>query len=637
MSIQVRRLASALTVAALGLSLLPGPVAAADPVVVRLGTTPLGSSPYDLNPLRGWDWFDNILTYEQLTGEGLDGQPIPQFAASWTHSDDGLTWTFTIPAGKKWSDGKPATARDVAFTFKYLLDSVGTDFELGAGMERVSNIADVVESVVATDDRTAVMKLRHPSMIPFESSVFILPEHVWKDVTPQAALDSFDNPAPVVGSGPFHATELKADEFLRLERNPWYTGPFAVPAVDEIQVTAYKTTDAATIALKRGEIDAVDGLSPTDFKALAGEPGIVAESSVTPLYDQLKFNVLGRKAGAGTDALADPAFRDALGYAIDRQVIVDRAMQGQATPGLTPVSPLLPDYYAGVQADLAPIARRFDLAEAARRLDAAGYAAGPDGIRLDKAGKPLTLRLFYPVGDPQYPIEAQLIVDWFGAVGVTVAVTSMEGSALWPRLESSAKSGDRNWDMSLGGVWPDAYPGGTFVTFISAMSGAGNAGIYFENAEYDRLFKALGATIDPQERLGIASQMAKLLYQDEPFDTLIYHNHLVAYRTDTFTGWTKQPAGGGRSIDTYYPEQTWANLRLVGSEPSPVATAGEPSADASGGATATPAPASAAPSPAAGDTGSAGGGAPVLPIVAGLGVLVIVVLLLVRRRSSQGA
>ncbi|RVD49759.1 ABC transporter, partial [Mesorhizobium sp. M2D.F.Ca.ET.140.01.1.1] len=83
--------------------------------------------------------------------------------------------------------------------------------------------------------------------------------------------------------------------------------------------------------------------------------------------------------GAGSSkALQDPAFRDAIGYAIDQKAIVDRAFRGLAEPGVGLVPPSAADYYS----DLNDVRRHFDLAEAGRRLDDAGYLdSNGDGIR----------------------------------------------------------------------------------------------------------------------------------------------------------------------------------------------------------------------------------------------------------------
>ena len=80
-------------------------------------------------------------------------QPRPEFAESWSHSADGKTWTFKIRPGMKWQDGEPATARDVAFTFNYIIDN-----QMGA----YSLYTTFIKKVTALDDTTVVSSAASP-------------------------------------------------------------------------------------------------------------------------------------------------------------------------------------------------------------------------------------------------------------------------------------------------------------------------------------------------------------------------------------------------------------------------------------------------------------------------------------------
>ncbi|WP_435053962.1 ABC transporter substrate-binding protein [Mesorhizobium australicum] len=91
-----------------------------------------------MNPFATWGSFGcAVYTYDFLVG--VDAQRHPDrigFAKSWSVADDQLTWTFKISPGMKWSDGQPATARDAAFTYNYLRDSIGKPDELNAGSNK---------------------------------------------------------------------------------------------------------------------------------------------------------------------------------------------------------------------------------------------------------------------------------------------------------------------------------------------------------------------------------------------------------------------------------------------------------------------------------------------------------------------
>ena len=116
-------------------------------------------------------------------------------------------------------------------------------------------------------------------------------------------------------------------------------------------------------------------------------------------WTQLAFNGYGTdtgktipNGGPSTKALLDPAFRDALGYAVDHQALVDRVLGGYGDVGTTIVPPVL----RPVARRARPRPRTFDIELAKQKLDAAGYTLDADGQRLDKEGKPIKLRLFMP-------------------------------------------------------------------------------------------------------------------------------------------------------------------------------------------------------------------------------------------------
>src|SRR6185295_18195612 len=109
-------LASAL-VLALGVP-AAGPVAAADPVVLKLGTTQAIDSvnPYQSALVESYEAFE--LSYDQLVGFGPDLEPAPAFAESWSRNTDGKAWTFKFRPDLKWSDGQPATSADACFSWQ---------------------------------------------------------------------------------------------------------------------------------------------------------------------------------------------------------------------------------------------------------------------------------------------------------------------------------------------------------------------------------------------------------------------------------------------------------------------------------------------------------------------------------------
>ena len=153
--------------------------------------------------------------------------------------------------------------------------------------------------------------------------------------------------------------------------------------------------------------------------------------------------------GPSTKALLDPAFRDALGYAVDHQALVDRVLGGYGDVGTTIVPPVLTQWHVE-PTNL----RKFDIELAKQKLDAAGYTLDANGKRLDKEGKPINLRMFMPDSDANYPKAAQFIADWYGQLGIKVT-TQVESSAVLGERILPPEAGDKkykaDYDIELWG------------------------------------------------------------------------------------------------------------------------------------------------------------------------------------------
>ena len=189
-----------------GASSSPSP--AAEKVVFRVGTMQDIDS---LNPFAGvtvaaYEMFH--LNYDMLTGFAPDGSVRPELADSWESSEDGLTWTFKIHPGIKWQDGVPLTAKDVAFTYNYIIDN-----ELSAYTSSTVNIKEAE----AVDDATVEFHLKKPKATMLRLSIPIVPEHIWSKI-PGDKASTYNSKPPIIGSGPFQTIEVKKGSLHPLRR-----------------------------------------------------------------------------------------------------------------------------------------------------------------------------------------------------------------------------------------------------------------------------------------------------------------------------------------------------------------------------------------------------------------------------------
>jgi peptide/nickel transport system substrate-binding protein len=620
------RMARVLGIGALvGSLLVPAamPAAAADPVVIRVGTD------QDLQVLNPWhsvtvaDYEVFTLNYDLLVGFGQSLEPVPGFAESWSDSEDSTTHTFNIRQNMNWSDGEPATCEDARWTYQLVLDAVASEAGgLGSYYLEPYLTNAGLKAVECTDDHTLVVTTDFPTTLLTQAYVPILPKHIWEkyslDQIGNADSDGFfKNEPPVVGTGPYQAVEWEPGNFIRLARNQTYWGQQG--AADEIVVQHFASTDTMVQALKNGEVDYVRGVGADQFDALANEPNIKTVEGFANGYTYLSFNTRGNDEGyhGSTSALKDPAFRDALGYALDLNRLVDATLAGHGVPGDTNVPPYHANWHVAPDHP-----RTFDIDEAKRRLDAAGYTLDGSGKRLDKDGKPITLRLTWPDSEAENATNAQFIQGWFADLGIAVdAAVTEEGKLLDDLL--APPDGEANWDFYMWGWVGDPDPMSLLSFFTTDQLGGLNDS-FWTDPRYDELFAAQQRATDVNERKAEIAEMQNIFYDQAPYHVLYYDSELHAYRTDKFAGWINQPPDTGTPLFGYGPIGYTKLTLAAAATPEPSASAGNaessaaPSPSASGGEQA----------PAASNT------TPIIIVVVAVVVIAVVAFLLFRRRRT---
>jgi peptide/nickel transport system substrate-binding protein len=622
---------------ALGLalsSLLPGASligAAEGDLVIKAGTD------QDLQVLNPWnsvvvaDFEVFTLNYDLLVNFGQDLEPVPGFATSWTQ--DGTKWTFKIRPDMQWSDGEPATSEDARYTYQLVIDAAAKSeasedgFYLGQGYLEPYLTNAGITAVSAPDPETLVVETEFENTLLLQAYVPILPKHIWsthsiEEIANAADVTPFTNEPPVVGTGPYQAVEWEPGNFIRFARNPNYWGEEG--AADEVIIQHFGSADTMVQALKTGEIDYVRGVLADQFDELKDDPDIATVEGIANGYTELSFNTGGNKEGYGgsTSALADVAFRDALGYAIDQEALVEATLGGYGTAGSTIIPPFHTRWHV-------PPAnpRRFDIEEAKKRLDAAGYALDSAGKRLDKDGKVINLRLTWPDSEPENATNAEFLVEWFGDLGIDVdAAVTAEGTLIDD--VTGPPNGPANYDIYMWGWVGDPDPT-SLLNFFRTEEIGGSSDSYYSNPEYDRLFLEQRAESDTAKRKELLTQIQELVYAEAPYHILYYDAELHAYRTDKFGGWTNQPSEGGTPLFGYGSFGYTKLTDLAAASPEPSGSAAAPSG---GGASPTATPAGQG-SPTSGASNTA------FLLVVGIAALVLVLAvaaLLMRRRRVAG-
>jgi peptide/nickel transport system substrate-binding protein len=530
----VRKLVAAL--GAVGLLALPLPVRAEaqQPTVLRVALT------YDVDNLNPFLSITQAgteigrLMYDFLTAYDTEDQhPVEALADKWEAAPDKLTWTFHLPDGKKWSDGEPITSADVGYTYNLMMK------DPTAATANGSFVANF-ESVTTPDDRTVVIKTKTPQSTMLALDVPIVPEHVWSKV---GDLGTFQNNEPgTVGSGPFVLSEFRANEFVKLKANKDYWR--GAPKYDELHFIQYKTVDAATQALSRGEVDLVNRLGAAQFDSLKSNQDVALNKAQGRRFYEVVLNSgaatkNGDPIGDGHPALRDVKVRQAIAKAIDLKTMVERVNGGYAELGTGPIPPVFPEFHF-TPAQLRP----FDPAAAGTELDALGYRKGADGIRAGADGRPLNFRLLGHAGRSYDEQAAEFIKRSLADLGIGVEVQFAKDDL----LNESANSGKFDLVFSSWGTNPDPDYILSLHTCGQRPNADGKGGTtdtFFCDQTYDALYAQQLSELDRGKRADLVKQMQQRFYDQVPAVVLCYENSLEAYRKDKFGGFAVQPDPGG--------------------------------------------------------------------------------------------
>ncbi|MDX1413106.1 MAG: peptide ABC transporter substrate-binding protein [Candidatus Promineifilaceae bacterium] len=256
--------------------------------------------------------FDGLTRYE-------NGVPVPVLAESWEVSEDGRTVRFFLREDVSWHDGRPLTVDDVLFTYGLLQSD---DFTGDPALTRLW------QSVImrGIDERTIEFELPEPYSGFLEATTRgIMPAHVLEGVTAATLADSSFNRQPI-GTGPFMVDSSQNWEASRgLSLSPFLDAWSSAAQIGNLLFRFYASESELLEAFERGEIQAINSVSPVMLPELAEVPQARLFSTSVPRYTALLFNM----TESGSAATQSGAVRHALAMGLDRDKLVDETINGQ--------------------------------------------------------------------------------------------------------------------------------------------------------------------------------------------------------------------------------------------------------------------------------------------------------------------
>jgi peptide/nickel transport system substrate-binding protein len=386
--------------------------------------------------------------------------------------------------------------------------------------------------------------------------VYIVPKHIYEKISAEELPNYLadDN----VSGGPFQIVERKEGEFIRLVQNPNWFGK--KPAMDQLIFRTFETAEAQYNALKAGDLDAVDDVPGKIFATImAGdEPNITGIAGNQGSFSELAMNSsCPTGIGDGHVALKDPNVRRAINWAIDRQLLVDKVLNGFGKPAVGISASANPAFDYQVEADQT---YSYDPAKANALLDEAGWIdTNGDGVR-DKDGVELKLRYFdRAVGGAAD--TTPFITGFLKDVGIATEVKTFDEDSL------AAIQSKSEFDLYTWGWSPYADPDNMLSNFTSSAVptdpavGGYNDGNWC-NAEYDALYEKQHVELDPVKRADLIQQMHKIFVNDGPYAVLFKYDNLQAFRSDRWQNFERQPAEVGPIMFTQ-TSSAYLNLEPV--------------------------------------------------------------------------
>ncbi|CDN42379.1 peptide ABC transporter substrate-binding protein [Paenibacillus sp. D9] len=468
--------------------------------------------------------FEGLLDYKPGTTEIQ-----PKLAESYEVSPDGLTYTFKLRQGVKFSDGTDFNADAVVFNFTRWSDPKsefkfeGDSFDYYDSMFGPDG-SRVIKEVTAVDPGTVKFVLNQPQA-PFLQNIAMPPFGIGSPTAIKEKKDKFKSEP--VGTGPFVFKEWKRNDSITVEKNPtyWQQG---LPKLNKVVFKVIPDNSARFTALQNGEIDLMEGVNPDDLKTLEGNADLQKIVRASFNIGYLGFNIKKKP-------FDNPKVRVALNYAVNKEAIIQAFYGGLAEPAVNPMPPSTLGYNKDVQD------YPYDLEKAKQLLAEAGY---PSGLPEEMT--------FYamPVARPYMPDGkkvAEAIQADFAKIGVKTKIESPE----WATYLDDVKKGEKDDLFMLGWTGDNGDPDNFLFTLLHKDAIGSNNYSFYSNDEVNKLLSEGQSETDSAKREELYKQAQVLIKQDAPWIPLVHSTPLLA-GSAKLAGYTPSPTGSEPYTEIYF-------------------------------------------------------------------------------------
>ncbi len=469
-----------------------------------------------------------LYTHECLLTVDQNNQIAPGAAETYETSEDGLTWTFHLREGLKWSDGSPLTAKDFVYSWKRVCDpNVAAPYAetvlsgVKGYTEAIGGNIDAL-AVSAPDDNTFVVELSAPCTYFASLAAFATLSPV-QQATIEANGDAWATAAETyIGNGSFYVAEWVPGSYILMKKNPNYWNAGAVK-LDSIKFALIEDSNASYSAYQSGDILMIKDVPTEEIPSLQGNPEFHVEPIIGTYYVDLNN---------GVEPFTNPLVRKALSLAIDRDYVANTLMQGTYTPASNFMGPGWVDTDGSNFMDNANGGKPYidtanfeaNLAQAKELLAEAGYPNGE--------GFPA---FTYSINDSGYhKVVAEYLQQAWAELGITVNVEVVEWSSFTPMRRAGDYQSSRD-----GWVGDYSDPSNMLGIMVSTN---GNNNAKYNNPEFDAAFTEAQTTTDPVKRSAALHKAEDILMSDAGILPIAYYNDFWL-QSEKITGSWHSPYG----------------------------------------------------------------------------------------------
>ncbi len=477
------------------------------------------------------------LVYSGLMRIGAEGVLVPDIAESITTSEDGLTYNILIRKDIRFHDGTPLTARDVVYTISLIQNP-----DLKSPLR--GNWSDVTVEEIGEYELNVVLK---DSYAPFTENflVGILPAHLFEAIRVEQLPFSQLNTEPI-GSGPFSLANAKRDPSGLIESYTLqaYRDNSTAPEIDTLELHFFTEEAELLQQLKQGLIDSSAYVPNSNLAELTESGNFKIISEPLPRIFGIFFNQ------NKSVALRDPAVREALDIALDRDEIVQKTMSGYGVPIASPIATLVDT----IESSEGSKATTSEVQSVTSLLDSAGWLKNNLGLlekQVDGTAETLSFTL-RTSNTPFFSEISEIVVEDWKAVGVDVAVeqfeqTDLVQSVIRPRDFEALLFG---LDMNRSG---DLYP----FWHSSQKDDPGLNIAQYTNLTVDTLLETARTEQDEGARSQALSEASALIAKERPALFLFKPRMTYVVKNGIIVGPMNnvaKPSDRFSNIDTWYTD-----------------------------------------------------------------------------------